>query len=187
MYRQVTIFPVVCFYKCTSGCENLKRESLVFCFTNDLSPDAHMVQVCMPQVLQHLTNVLCVKKVIMVSNSCAAQFKSKLPFLFLLHTDVPDQAVSIKKVFFGSCHGKNDSDWLGGSVKRAVTTDVAKGKVYIYIKQILVAVPGVGGDKHHAVRPNEPSGLVVVQHKVVNLAHKQNTLSYQKKQTNRML
>ena len=74
-------------------------------------------------------------------------------------------------MFFRSRHGKNDSDWLGGSVKRAVTTDVARGKVYMYIKQILAVVPGVGGDKHHAVRPNEPSGLVVVQHKVVNLAH----------------
>ena len=102
-------------------------------FTDDLSPDAHAVHVCMPQVLQHLTNMLCVKKVIMVSDSCAAHFKSKLPFLFLLHTDVPDQAVSIEKVFFGSRHGKNDSDWLGGSIKRAVTTEVARGKVYIYI------------------------------------------------------
>ena len=41
-----------------------------------------------------------------------------------------------------------------------------------YIKQkILAVVPDVSGDKHHAVRPNKPSGLVVIQHKVVNLAH----------------
>ena len=106
------------------------RNCWVF-FTDDLSHDAHVVQVCMQQVLQHRTNVLCVKKVIMMSDGCAAQFKSKLPFLFLSHTDVPDQAVSIEKVFFGSRHGKNDSDWLGGSVKRAVTTDVARGKVTV--------------------------------------------------------
>ena len=72
-------------------------------------------------------------------------------------------------------------------LSRELSLPMLQRAKYIYIKQILVAVPGVGGDKHHAVRPNEPSGLVVVQHKVVNLAHKQNTLSYQKKQTNPML
>ena len=132
----MTVFPVVCFYKCTSGCGNLKRESLVFFFTDDLSHDAHVVQMCMQQVLQHLTNVLCVKKAIMVSDGCAAQFKSKLPFLFLSRTDVPDQAVSIEKVFFGSRHGKNDSDWLGGSVHGAESLSQMQGSCMIIVARL---------------------------------------------------
>ena len=105
-------------------------------FTDDLSHDAHVVQMCMQQVLQHLTNVLCVKKVIMVSDGCAAQFKSKLPFLFLSRTDVPDQAVSIEKVFFGSRHGKNDSDWLGGSVHGAESLSQMQGSCMIIVARL---------------------------------------------------
>ena len=67
----------------------------------------------------------------------------------------PYQAVSIEKVFFGSCHGKNDSDWLGGSVKRAVITDVARGKVTVTNAGVMydhcrktLTVPDKGGCQH---------------------------------------
>lgn len=105
--------------------------SHLFLFTDELRHDAHVAQACMQQVLQHLKGVLSLRKVIIVSNRCAAQFQSKLPFPFLSHTEVLDSAVSIKKVSFGSHHEKNDTDWLGGSVMQAVTHDIASGRVTV--------------------------------------------------------
>ncbi|XP_076446994.1 uncharacterized protein LOC143284214 [Babylonia areolata] len=83
------------------------------------------------QSLQYLSNLLDLKKVVLVSDGCAAQFKSKLPFFFLTQTEIPGSEFSVEKVFFGSRHGKNDCDWCGGAVKRSVTRDVASGRVTI--------------------------------------------------------
>ena len=72
------------------------------------------------------------KKVVLVSDGCAAQFKSKLPFLFLSHTQVLNSSkVAIENVFFGAHHGKNDGDWCGAAVKRAVARDIASERVTV--------------------------------------------------------
>ena len=96
--------------------------------SDDLRHDAHFAQVCVQQVLQYLSSIVdSLKKVVLVSDGCAAQFKSKLPFLFLSHTQVLNSSkVAIEKVFFGARHGKNDSDWCGAAVKRAVARDIAR-------------------------------------------------------------
>ena len=97
------------------GCGELRRDSLVF-LSDDLRHDAHFAQVRVQQVLQYLPGIVnSLKKVVLVSDGCAAQFKSKLPFLFLSHTQVLNSSkVAIEKVFFGARLGKNDSDWCGG-------------------------------------------------------------------------
>ena len=83
-YRRVTLFSVVVFSSCSCG--ELRRDSLVF-LSDDLCHDAHFAQVCVQQVLQYLSGIVdSLKKVVLVSDGCAAQFKSKLPFLFLSHT-----------------------------------------------------------------------------------------------------
>ena len=109
-YRQVALFPVVVFCRC--GCGELRRDSLV-CLGDDLRRDAHLARVCAQQVLQYLSGIVdSLKKVVLVNDGCAAQFKSKLPFLFLSHTQVLNSSkVAMEKVFFGAHHSKNDSDW----------------------------------------------------------------------------
>ena len=86
----------------------------------------------MQRVIEYLPTVQHFKKVILVSDGCSAQFKSRLPFLYLSHTQAPGCSdMAIEKVFFGARHGKNDSDWCGGAVKRAVTRDIAAGSVTV--------------------------------------------------------
>ena len=129
-YRQVTLFPVVVFSR--SGCGELRRDSLVF-LSDDVRHDAHLAQVCVQQVLQYLSGIVdSLKKVVLVSDGCAAQFKSKLPFLFLSHTQVLNSSkVAIEKVFFGARHSKNDCDWCRDAVKRAVARDIASERVTV--------------------------------------------------------
>lgn len=112
----------------------------------------------MQQVLRFLSDIVSgLKKVVLVSDGCAAQFKSKLPFLLLSHTQVSHSSkVAIEKVFFGAQHGKNDSDWCGGAVKRAVSRDVAGERVtvtnardmYEHCCKVL-SVSGEAGDCQH--------------------------------------
>ena len=96
-------------------------------FTDDLQKDAHLSQMCIDHVVAGLVESLGgrLKKVVLASDGCAAQFKSKLPFLLL--SKMNRTGVSFEKVFFGARHGKNDSDWSGGAIKRAVTRDLATG------------------------------------------------------------
>ena len=67
-----------------------------------------------------------IKNVIIVSDGCCAQFKSKLPFYYLSHASPTN--INIERVYLGSGHGKNDCDWSGGAVKRLLTRDVKRKK-----------------------------------------------------------
>lgn len=113
-YKQVTVFPVIAYSRCCT-CQELRRDCLVF-FTDDLRHDACASQVFIEKTMNYLSQLRSFSRVIMISDGCAAQFKSKLPFFLLSHTRLSGSH-SIEKVFFGSRHGKNDSDWCGGAVK----------------------------------------------------------------------
>ena len=101
--------------------------------SDDLRQDAHFAQVCVQQVLQYLSGIVdSLKKVVLVSDGCATQFKSKLPFLFLSHTQVLNSSkVAIGKVFFGPHHGKNDSDWCRAAAIGAVVRDFSSERVTV--------------------------------------------------------
>ncbi|XP_070210071.1 uncharacterized protein [Littorina saxatilis] len=126
-YKQVTLFPAVIFYRCGGdGCEELRREEVAF-LSDDLVKDAQMSQVITDRIVEVLRDRMGagLRKVILASDGCAAQFKSKLPFL--LFSRMKTRGFSVERVYFGSRHGKNDSDWSGGAIKRQVTRDLAAG------------------------------------------------------------
>ncbi|XP_076436127.1 uncharacterized protein LOC143275737 [Babylonia areolata] len=128
-YRQVTVFPAVVHSRCSCG--ELRRDNLVF-LSDDLRHDACITQVFIENILEYVSKLRNMKKVLLVSDGCAAQFKSKLPFLFLARSTLPhSKGASIEKVFFGARHGKNDCDWCDGAVKRNVTRDIASGAVTV--------------------------------------------------------
>ena len=84
----MTLFPAVAFYHCaTAGCEEVTREEVAF-LCDDLKKDAHMSDAIIKRILAHLREKMGseLKKVILASDGCAAQFKSKLPFYFLSQT-----------------------------------------------------------------------------------------------------
>lgn len=123
--KQITLFPAVVFYNCPCG-EGMKREEIAF-FNDDLRHDAYMTQAFVDRIVAVMHERLgsSLKKVILASDGCAAQFKSKLPFLLFSRSVQP--GVSVEKVFFGSRHGKNDSDWSGGAIKRLLNRHLASG------------------------------------------------------------
>ena len=109
-YKQVTLFPSVFFYRCQVRCRELRHDEVAF-LSDDLHKDASMSQMFIENILQRLQRNIgaSLKKVILVSDGCAAQFKSKLPFLLLSHTRAGSgfHEVTIERVFFRARHGKN--------------------------------------------------------------------------------
>ena len=78
-----------------------------------------------------LTVTPCVaqlSKVIIFSDGCAAQYKSKLPFFFLSNREFP---VAVEWHFFGSRHGKSLCDACGGVMKSLAHEDVLASEVII--------------------------------------------------------
>ena len=124
--------PVVVHFRYPeAGCQQLRRDCPVF-LSDDLNHDSHASQAFAQHVVAYLPTVRHSEKVVLVSDGCSAQFKSRLPFLYQSHTQAPGcRDMEVEKVFFGARHGKNDSDWCGGAVKRAVTRDIAAGIVTV--------------------------------------------------------
>lgn len=100
-YKQVSLFPAVAYYRCSAdGCSDLVREEIAF-VSDELQKDAHLTQACVDYVSTYLQKKMGprLKKVILASDGCAAQFKSKLPFLLLSHSQ--NENFQIEKVFWG--------------------------------------------------------------------------------------
>ena len=85
--------------------------------------DAHFVREVTKIVRAHLEReVPGLEKIVIFSDGCAAQYKSKIPFSHL-SVDPP----GVIRCFFGSRHGKNECDAAGGVIKRLVEHDILTG------------------------------------------------------------
>ena len=127
-YRQVTVHPCCLYYTCPS-CENHQVTDYFVVLSDDLTHDAHFVRSVTEQVKLHLLSQMkSVKKIVIFSDGCSTQYKSKMPFFFLAKDS---SSIEIEKCFFGSCHGKSPCDSCGGLIKRFATQDVASGLVII--------------------------------------------------------
>ena len=115
-YNQVTIHPNVLYYPCYCG--DLITKYLVF-LSDDLQHDAHMVRDITGTIKDYLTRKRF-HNLIMWSDGCSAQYKSKLPFFFTAES-------GLEWVYFGSRHGKSPCDACGGVVKVACDEDVKHG------------------------------------------------------------
>ncbi|GFO44592.1 (S)-beta-bisabolene synthase [Plakobranchus ocellatus] len=130
-YTQVTVHPCVIYYGCTCSL----RKTLNWTFISDvLKHNADMVHVITQQILEHLVS-LNIKKVVIFSDGCAAQYKSKLPFFHLQSYDHLD--IDVERCFFGARHGKNPCDALGGVLKQAASRAVKSRQVIIQSAQDL--------------------------------------------------
>ncbi|XP_070549459.1 RE1-silencing transcription factor A-like [Ptychodera flava] len=126
-HTQVTIHPVIAYYK-----ENGKevREAIVF-VSDDLNHDSHAVHVFTGIVNTHMKDRrnLDMQKMIIFSDGCAAQYKSRTPFADVSFAK-EDMNCTLERNFFGSRHGKGPCDGEGGVVKAAITRAV-KNEVFI--------------------------------------------------------
>lgn len=126
-HTQVTIHPCVCHYIVN---EDVVRDSVVF-VSDDLKHDASAVKVFLSELMEHLKmKVPTIKKLTIWSDGCASQYKSKLPFANIAkrfgHADI-----DIEWHYFGSRHGKNQSDGESGVIKSKMSRLMIANKVYV--------------------------------------------------------
>ena len=158
---QISIFPMVVWYHCPQ-CEEspIVRENLVF-FSDELKHDYHAVhefQMVGYTFLRQVRNI-DMNKIHEFSDGCSAQFKSGGPFTDISYAST-DLGCVLERHFFGSRHGKNDSDGVSGviksSVRRAVIGRrcvVAKASdLYDYCQQKLTKPAQLNGKCLHTRR-----------------------------------
>lgn len=122
-YKQATLYTQYSVYGCPK-CDEKIKESSVF-ITADLKHDSHAVKAFQDTYEKHLKDEkIALDHQVIFSDGAAAQFKSKMPYMYL--TNGGD--FSKERSFFGSRHGKSVCDGLGGVVKQAATIHVASRK-----------------------------------------------------------
>lgn len=127
-HNQVTIHPCVCNYKDESGTRI--RDSVVF-ISDELKHDAAAVGTFINQLLEHKKlQMPMMKRLIVWSDGCSAQYKSKQPFANLAARFGHD-GVIVEWHFFGSRHGKNPSDGETGVIKTKMSRLMIANQVFV--------------------------------------------------------
>ena len=130
---QVTLFPIVAWYRCPVCPPEAPpvREYLIF-LSDDIKHDYHAVHAFQMVGYNFLREHRGIQfeKVIEFSDGCPAQFKSRCPFADISYATV-DLGVMLERHFFGSRHGKNDSDGASGVIKSSVRRAVLAGRCVI--------------------------------------------------------
>ena len=106
----------------------LSRDSLIF-LSDDLTHDHFAVFVFLHKAIEYLrmNNIACLK-IIRFSDGCAAQYKSKGP---LVHMTMYGIEIELEWHYFGSEHGKVESDGEVGCVKTGLEKAVLGRKVIL--------------------------------------------------------
>ena len=88
-YQQVTLYPVTMAYKCPC-CGEQVSDTAVF-FSDNLDHSSHSVNCVTEIMLDHWRTTLgpSLKKVIIFSDGCCSQYKSKIPFFYLTTNSWP--------------------------------------------------------------------------------------------------
>ena len=131
-HNQVTVHPTVAYYRCpVEGCKDTVMEHLIF-ISEDLTHDAAAVQEFVKIANNHLIKVrgLKIEKEIQMTDGCAAQYKSRIPFTDISFCQT-DFGFSVERHFYGSRHGKGPSDGAGAVVKSSVRRAVNGEKVIV--------------------------------------------------------
>lgn len=122
----VTIHLVIARYQCKNQeCNNSMVDDII---SNDLQHDVHAVQKFAEMIIKFLREERGIdeEKMFILSDGCAAQYKSKVAFLDSSMSEV-DNNIKSEKAFYGSRHGKNrcDGEKGGGVIKsKAANTDI---------------------------------------------------------------
>ncbi|XP_033752596.1 uncharacterized protein LOC117336235 isoform X2 [Pecten maximus] len=129
--ESVTIHPAVVYYQCPT-CPGEVVEECCDIISDDLIHDAHAVNAFLHRIFQHLKTKrgLQVNKAFIMSDGCAAQYKSKIPFCDAANA-ITEFGFIVQRDFYGSRHGKNRCDGEGGVLKSRVTRAVKNGEAEI--------------------------------------------------------
>jgi len=114
--KQVTIHPVVIFYKEN---QEVKHRTIVF-ISDDLDHDADLVQVFEDKIInivkQDHPSTTCIEY---FTDGCGAQYKNKKTFMRDCQ-QMKKHGISVKRNFHATSHGKCLCDAASASVKRKV-------------------------------------------------------------------
>ncbi|KAJ8029098.1 hypothetical protein HOLleu_28419 [Holothuria leucospilota] len=129
---QATLHPFVVYHHTLDGIK-----SISFCIISDsLKHDTTAVHAFIGRLTNYLKESLPeLKKIIYVSDGCAAQYKN-FKNLINLCSHQKDFGLSAEWHFFSTSHGKSPCDGIGGTVKRLVARASLKATV---TDQILTA------------------------------------------------
>ena len=123
-HNQVTIHPIVCYYKCTCS-ETIRNDVIVI--SPDLKHDRHAVKAFEKVASSYIHNERKINfdRKIQFTDGAASQYKSTFAF-----HDVSEE-INTERNFFGSRHGKGPADAAIGQVKSAVRRAVRSRQVII--------------------------------------------------------
>ena len=125
-YAQVTIHPVVNYYRC-HDCSKVVTD-VVAIISDDNKHDTSAVQAFYKKTHEHLSSKGYVfSRSVQWTDGCGAQYKCKDAFHDL--TTVP--GLRMERNFFGSRHGKNACDGESAVIKRTVTQAVKSRRVIV--------------------------------------------------------
>ena len=116
--------PIIIYYH-DPDTDQIMRESHVF-ISDDISHDHHMVNHFRNLSLETLQGISEISKVIVFSDGCSSQYKSRGPL-----ADLSLQKLPSAHNFFGSEHGKSECDGETGVVSHAVHRAVVGRQVII--------------------------------------------------------
>lgn len=119
--QQITLHPIPCYYRKDDG--TLNRESAVM-LSDDINHDTYAVSHFRRRLIEHLrTQGILVSLLIEWCDGAPSQYKNASAFLDLL--DASNRLdVSIIRCFYGSEHGKGESDGESGVVKSKLAAHV---------------------------------------------------------------
>ena len=149
--NSVTIHPLVLIFSRNSA---VQRDSVVL-LTEDLKHDSAAVYVFVQQLAQHLRlKHPHITEILFWSDGCSSQYKSKIPF-YNIATNFKT-GFGVVWNFFGSRHGKGESDGESAVVKNFLDRSVkarqmdlhdAKG-VYDFLQDSELLVTNSNSDSH---------------------------------------
>jgi hypothetical protein len=125
-YRQVTVHPLVCYFRCDS-CDKVVTENDVV-ISADLNHDSHAVKKFTEVVVDHhKSESRDFSQIHQYTDGCAKQYKSQNPFL---KVSQGVRGVPIIRNFFGSGHGKGPADGTSAVVKQGAYRAIKAGNFF---------------------------------------------------------
>ena len=122
-----SIFTACVYHKANNGADTVvKRPMTIISESSDHSRIASMS--CIHMIIEEIEKTMDLSKVIVWSDGCGAQFRSRFVFKFLssYRTDL-----IIEWNYNEAHHGKGPMDGIGGTIKNVVYRKVKTGKVIV--------------------------------------------------------
>ena len=160
--KQVSMHPTVIYYKTEEHADPHKL--VVTHFSDNTSHDAHMVFYFTRDCIEYLKETFPTSqltKIYIWSDGCSAQYKGKHSFYYLDQLEV-----DVERNFFGSEHGKGESDAETGLISKKISNAIKS-------RQVVISNAGEMCDFLCNAQENAPENDTVRIYKLVNKDHLQ--------------